>query len=97
MKDYIEIHDEQAASAKSKLTRRNEVPDVVLHALTEAIAAVFESNDGFRSQVTDEVAKRMPNWRFCSCYRHENSPLHALILALCSTVSANYKADGLTS
>jgi hypothetical protein len=85
------------------------VPDEVFSAVYESIEewrlqdpsgdAHYDDHTPDRADLTQFIAKRMAaqGWRFCSCYRHENTPAHSLIYSLVSPIRANGAADDLLS
>lgn len=72
------------------------VPREVFEALNECMFD-RDGNDlpRDRESLTKAIARVMARdgWTFCACYRHENSPAHALVYALVSTVGANHLAE----
>lgn len=92
---YYEIHR----------NRDCEVPEFVIEAVRDGLENARGGEDvaitpsDFRDAVAREVAHFMNGpdrqWRFCSCYRHEATPLHSLIYSIVSTVGANYAAAKL--
>ena len=66
----------------------------ILHAVQTVLTTHRPAN---RPTFSLELAHIMARdgWRFCKCFRHEATPVHALIYALLDPVAANYAADDI--
>jgi hypothetical protein len=76
-----------------------QVPVEVWSAVADLIALSEDLglDGGSRLILAKRVAPIMAKegWRFCTCYRSENTPEHRTVYGLLSTVHANFVADHL--
>lgn len=76
-----------------------QVPAEVWDAVADlvAISEDLGLDGGSRLMLAKRVAPFMVKggWRFCTCYRSENTPQHRTVYGLLSTVHANFVADHL--
>jgi hypothetical protein len=94
----IEMSEEMQAQMAGGRHNCRTVPSEVFAAIADCLydssgADAPRDRDALTNRVAEIMARE--DWTFCSCYRHENTPAHALIYGLVSTVGANIKASYL--